>query len=113
MPRSSLSLDLNSSQVARLEKLLRAGFRFIMQERYGGYFGVERDGFVTLIDPGGGKLRLFGQAGYLMADGIGMLVERSNGKAFVWHQDSIPATPALLEKYQRFRAEIEELLREE
>ena len=106
-------MNLNPSQVASLEKLLQAGFRFITQERYGRYFGIERDGFVVLIDPGDGNLRMFGQAGYLMGDGIGMLVERDKGRAFVWHQDSVPATPELLDRYQRFRAQVEDLLREE
>lgn len=92
--------------------MLQAGFHFVTQERYGRYFGVERDGFVALIDPGDGNLRMFGQAGYLMGDGIGMLVERRGGKAFVWHQDSVPAPPELIDRYQRFRTEIEDLLRE-
>jgi hypothetical protein len=106
-------LELAPSQTARLEKLLEAGFHFITQERYGPYFGVERDGFVILIDPADGGLRTFGQAGYRIGDGIGMLVERGGKKEFVWHQQSVPATPQLLAIYERFRTEVEHLLREE
>ena len=53
---------------------------------------MERDGFVILVDPSNGHLRTFGQAGLMTGEGIGMLVERGAGKAFVWHQHSVPAT---------------------
>ena len=106
------SLDLTPSQIARLEKTLQAGFRFITLERHGRCFGVARDGFAVLIDPADGQLRTYGQAGYLIGDGIAMLVERGGGKAFVWHRESVPATPALLAAYDSFRTEIENLLRE-
>ena len=39
-------LSLTPAQVEILERLLRAGFRFLTFERYGAYFAVERDGFV-------------------------------------------------------------------
>jgi hypothetical protein len=106
-------LDLTPSQIARLERVLQAGFHFITLERYGGYFGIERDGFVALIDAAQGGLGVFGQAGYLIGDGIAMLVERGGVKAFVWHQQTMPATPELLATYARFRAEIESLLKAE
>jgi hypothetical protein len=106
-------LDLTPSQIARLEKLLQAGFRFITLERFGRYFGIERDGFAVLIDAADGRLRTFGQTGCLIGDGIGMLVEPEAEKAFVWHGESVPATPPMLAAYERFRTDIENLLREE
>lgn len=106
-------MDLNPSQIARLEKLLRAGFRFITLERYARYVGVERDGFVILIDPADGGLQMLGQPGYLIGDGIAMLVQRGDGMAFVWHGESVPATPEMLNSYERFRTEVESLIGEE
>ena len=103
-------MDLTPAQLAALEKLLRAGFRFVTIERVERCLGVERDGFVALLDPADGGLKVFGQVGLRIADGIGMLVDRSGGKAFVWHGDSVPATPPLLETYHRFKAELEQLL---
>jgi len=100
-------VDLTPAQVERLEKLLRSGFRFVTLDRYERLLGVERDGFIVLLDPKDGNLKPFSQPGYRIDDGIGMLVEREAGTAFVWHAQSVPATAELLEAYQRFRSEIE------
>ncbi len=93
---SRLILDLTSAQISTLEKLLRTGFKFVTLERYGRYLAVEKEGFIALLDPAEGKVRLFSQVGYRMGDGIGMLVERREGKAFVWHGKSAAASPQLL-----------------
>jgi len=74
------------------------------------YLGVEKSGFVALLDPSEGGLKMFGQSGYRMGRGIGMLVERGAGKAFVWKTESTAATPELLAEYERFKAELKELL---
>lgn len=106
-------MDLTPSQIAILQELLQAGFRFLTLPRYERYVGAERDGFVWLLDPGGGQIRTFGQAGYLVGDGLAMLVEREAGNAFVWHERSVAATPELLAGYERFRAELRNLLEKE
>ena len=106
-------MDLTAGQIANLQKVLEAGFRFVTLERYGRYFGIERDGFAILIDPAEGRLRTFGQAGYLIGDGIGMLVERGGAKEFVWHRDSVAATQELLAAYERFRSEVGALFTDE
>jgi hypothetical protein len=106
-------MELTPSQIRVLEKLLRAGFRFLTLPRYERYIAVEREGFVWLMDPGRGELGLFGQAGYLMGDGLAMLVERGAAKAFVCHEQSVAATPQLLAAYERFRVELGNLLKKE
>ena len=106
-------MDITRSQVARLQKLLDSGFRFVSIERVERYLGVERDGFAALLEPSEGQLRIFSQVGYRLEGGIAMLVERGEGKAFVWHDQEVPATPELLERYRRFRADLEDLLKEE
>ena len=111
--RTGGAMDLTPSQIATLEELLRAGFRFLTLPRYERYVAVERDGFVWLLDPSGGEVRAFGQAGYLVADGLAMLVDRGAGKAFVWHEQSVAATPHLLAAYERFRADLGNLLKKE
>ncbi|MGA2631882.1 MAG: hypothetical protein ABSG54_16925 [Terriglobia bacterium] len=103
-------LSLTPAQVEILERLLRAGFRFLTLERYGAYFAVERDGFVALLNPTGGNLTLFSQAGYLIGESIGMLVEKPGGKAFVFHEQSVPATPELLAAYEQFKKHLGEIL---
>jgi hypothetical protein len=101
---------LNSVQRQKLESMLRAGFRFLSIERYAGFLAVEKDNFVALLDPGQGGLKLFSQIGYLMGGGIGMLVEDRAGKAFVFHADRIPATPAMLAAYEAFRENLLQIL---
>lgn len=103
-------VDLTPSQAGILERFLSAGFQFVTLEHMERYLGVERAGFVALLDPSEGRLKLFGQPGYRMGRGIGMLVERGAGKAFVWKSESVEATPELLAAYERFRVEVKELL---
>ncbi len=104
------SLELNQAQIAILQNLLKAGFEFVTLEHVVRYLPVQKNGFVALLDPSAGKLGIFGQIGYRTGDGVGMMVERPEGKAFVWKNQSVPATPELLEAYQRFKSELEESL---
>jgi len=102
--------ELSPGQVAVLQSLLKAGFGFVTFERYARYVGVERDGFVALLETGEGKVKLFGQVGYHVGEGIAMLVERAGGKAFVWKGESVAATPELLAGYARFKLDLRRLL---
>ena len=104
---------LNSAQIATLEGLLRAGFRFLTLERYERFLAAEKNGFAALLDPSGGKLTVFSQAGYLMGEGIGMLIEEPSGKYFVYHGQRTPATLDLLAAYENFKRELGELLSSE
>jgi hypothetical protein len=104
-------MDLNPDQIERLEKLLHSGFRPVTLDRYERLLGVERDGFIVLLDLSEGNVRAFSQPGYRIGDGIGVLVERDGGQAFVWHDQSVSATVEMLETYQSFRAEVESALK--
>jgi hypothetical protein len=101
---------LNPEQVSTLESLLQAGFRFVTYERYARYPAVEREGFVALLDVSGGKVQLFGQVGYHVGEGIGMLLEKGRGKEFVWKGQSVTATPEMLAAYERTRLDLLRLL---
>jgi hypothetical protein len=97
-------------QVARLECLLKAGFQFITFEQFARYPAVEKAGFVALLDISGDKVRQFGSVGFHLGNGIGVLIERPGGKAFVWKNDSVEATPELLAAYESVKKELSELL---
>ena len=101
---------LTPAQVARLESLLKAGFQFVTFEQFARYPAVEKAGFVALLDISGEKVRQFGSVGYHLGNGIGVLIERSGGKAFVWKNESVEATPELLAAYERVKKELAELL---
>jgi len=103
-------LNLTAVQVDILDRLLRAGFRFVTFGRYARYLAVEKAGFVALLDPSGGKVALFSQAGYLMDEGSGMLMAKPEGQAFVYHDHAVPATAKLLHAYEQFKSELHELL---
>ena len=103
---------LTPAQVARLESLLKAGFQFVTFEQFARYPAVEKAGFVALLDISGEKVRQFGSVGYHLGNGIGVLIERAGGKAFVWKNESVEATPELLATYERVKKELAELLTE-
>ena len=103
---------LTPAQVARLESLLKAGFQFVTFEQFARYPGVEKAGFVALLDISGEKVRQFGSVGYHLGSGIGVLIERAGGKAFVWKNESVEATPELLATYESVKKELDELLTE-
>src|SRR5205809_6316747 len=86
-------MALTPAQAAVLERFLKAGFKFVTLEHMERYLAVEKEGFVALLDPADGRLNLFGQAGYRMEKGIGMLVEGREGKSFIWKRESVTATP--------------------
>lgn len=102
--------ELTPSQIRVFQKLLDAGFQFASMERITRQVVVEKDRFVALLDPAEGKLKLFGQIGYRLGDGIGMLVEQGGQHSFVWKKQSIPATPVLLSGYSRVKKELAEIL---
>jgi len=102
--------ELSPDQAHTLEALLRAGFRFVTFERYARYPAVEREGFVALLDISGGNVKLFGQVGYHLGEGIAMLVDRGADKAFVWKSESLPATPELLGRYEETKADLRRLM---
>ena len=102
--------EMSPRQVAFLESLLQAGFQFVTFERYARYLAVEREGFVALLEVGDGNVQLFGQVGYHVGEGIAMLVDPPEGKAFVWKREMVPATPELLAGYERTKADLRRLL---
>ncbi len=103
-------LDLTPNQIAVLQRLLNAGFHFASLEHVTRHVAVDRDGFVALLEPADDKLKIFGQVGYRIGDGIGMLVEQREGKAFIWKGRTVEATPELLAAYARVKAELRALL---
>ncbi len=109
MPETA-PLELTPAQILILQSLLKSGFEFVPLSHVVRYLPVQKDGFVALLDPSGGKLEIFGQAGYRIGEGVGVLVEKEQGKAFVWKGQSVEATTALLEGFERFKQGLKDLL---
>jgi hypothetical protein len=104
--------ELSPQQASRLKRLLEAGFQFLTFEQFARYPAVEKAGFVALLDLSAGRVTQFGSVGYRVGSGIGVLVERDAGQAFVHKQESVAATPKLLSDYHRVKQELAELLTE-
>jgi hypothetical protein len=102
--------SLTVTQVACLERLLKAGFQFITFEQFARYPAVEKAGFVALLDISRGRVQQFGSLGYHLGSGVGVLIERQGGKAFVWKNERVSATPELLASYESIKKELGELL---
>jgi len=103
---------LDATQVACLERLLKAGFQFVTFEQFARYPAVEKGGFVALLDLSGGKVRQFGSVGYRVGNGIGVLIERGRSQAFVWKNEAAEATPERLAFYEAVKKELIDLLRD-
>ena len=101
---------LTAAQVACLERLLKAGFQFTAFEQFARYPAATKNGFVALLDISRGRVLRFGNVGYHLGNGVGVLLERSGGKVFVWKNESVPATPELLATYTSVKRELDELL---
>ena len=104
--------QLTPSQVAKLERLVRAGFKFVTFERFARYPAAEKNGFVALLDTAAGRIKIFGQVGYHLGEGIGVLIELGAGKFFVWKEQTVAATPELLQAYLDFRRDLQAILEE-
>lgn len=107
------AIALSENQRAALERLLRAGFRFMTLERVERHLAAERDGFVALLDLSGSQVQLFGQIGRAMRGGLGMLIEQQGRKVFVCHEEVVEASDDLLNRYAQFKAELCRLLGDE
>jgi hypothetical protein len=103
--------ELTQGQARILQKLLQAGFEFASIEHVARHIVMEKEGFIALLDPADGQLRVFGQLGYRVGDGIGMLIEQGGRQAFVWKKESMEATPEILTSYARVRGELAEILK--
>ena len=99
--------------MARLQALLTAGFQFVTFEQFARHPAVQKEGFVALLDLSGEKVRMLGSVGYDFGKGIGVLIERGGERLFVCKDLATAATPELLATYQRVKAELAVLLREE
>ena len=94
----------------QLRNLHAAGFEPITLERYPGYFGVVRDGFVALLRPEGERLGLFSAPGRLLGGDYGVLVQHGRETGFRAKTQWEPAGPELIESFERFRRDLAQAL---
>lgn len=88
-----------------------AGFELQTFERFPKAIGVLRDQWIAFLVPGPDGLQILGNIGRRMGESLGPLVERNGRKVFLHKDESIDATPDLIEGYERFRVDLKNILR--
>jgi hypothetical protein len=97
----------------QLQRLYLAGFELETFERFPNAIGVVHDGFIAFLVPGPDGLQILGNVGRRMGESLGPLVERNGRKVFVHKQEEIEATAEMIATLERFRSDLQEILRAE
>ena len=94
----------------QLQRIYLAGFELQTFERYPNAIGVIRDGCIALLRATPTGLQMIGTAGWRMGEVLGVLVEKDGQQVFQAKAETVEATPERLERLQKFRTDLEELL---
>jgi len=97
----------------QLQKLYLAGFELETFERFPKAIGVVRDSCIAFLVPGPDGLQILGNIGWRMGESLGPLVERGGRKVFVHKDQMIEATSERITTLERFKADLNALLRGE
>ena len=95
----------------QLQRLYLAGFEFQTFERFPKCVGVVRDECIALLVPGVDGLQILGTPGWRMGQAIGVLTEVQGRKVFQAKTEIVEATGERLAALERFREELEQVLR--
>lgn len=99
--------DLTEEQIRALEALRARGFELMVFPRFANYIGVRKGQCAALLGQGAeGKLVIFGEPSYLVADNISVLVRRGKARYFVWKEHELEASAERLAELERFAAEL-------
>jgi len=96
----------------QLQRLYAAGFDLQTFDRFPAAIGVLRDQCIAFLVPGPDGLQILGNVGWRMGESLGPLVERGGQKVFVHKHETLEATPERIAMLERFKVDLERLLRE-
>lgn len=94
-----------------LQKLYLEGFELQTFDRYPNSIGVLRDGCIALLQATPSGLEIVGTPGWRMGEVLGVLVERDGRRVFQAKSEIAEATAERLEALQRFRDDLQRILR--
>ena len=100
-----------SDSAEQLQRIYLAGFELQTFDRYPRAIGVLRDGCIALLEATPDGLHMVGTPGWRMGEVLGVLVEKEGRHVFQAKDQVEDATPERLEILQRFRGELETLLK--
>ena len=95
----------------QLQRLYLAGFEVQTFERYPKCVGVLRDDCIALLVPGVDGLQILGAPGWRMGEVMGVLTEWEGRRVFQAKSEIVEATAERLAILQKFRDDLEELLK--
>jgi hypothetical protein len=95
----------------QLQRLYLAGFELQTFERFPKCIGVIRDNCIALLVPGVDGLQILGTPGWRMGEVMGVLTEREGRKVFQAKSEVVQATPVRLAILEKFRHDLNQLLR--
>lgn len=95
----------------QLQRIYVAGFELQTFDRFPKCVGVVRDNCIALLVPGMDGLQMLGTPGWRMGEVLGVLVEKDGRQVFQAKDQIVEATAERLEALQRFRTDLERLLR--
>lgn len=96
----------------QLQRLYVAGFDLQTFDRFPKCVGVVRDHCIALLVPDPNGLQVLGTPGWRMGEVMGVRVEKDGRQVFQSKEELVEATPARLEELERFRRDLESLLKE-
>ena len=94
----------------QLQQIYVAGFELKVFDRFPKCIGVVRDNCIALLVPAVDGLQMLGTPGWLIGEGIGVLVEAGGRRIFQSKQEIVEATPERLEALRKFREDLRRLL---
>jgi hypothetical protein len=96
-----------------LQRIYLAGFEFQTFGRFPKCVGVVRDQCIALLVPTPEGLQMLGTPGWQMGEAIGVLVEMGGRQVFQAKQEIVEATPQRMAALDKFRADLQALLKGE
>ena len=95
----------------QLQRLYLDGFELQTFERYPNSIAVLRAGCIALLRAAPTGLEMVGTPGWRMGEVMGVLVERDGRQVFQAKTETVDASPERLVALQRFRVDLERLLK--
>lgn len=95
----------------QLQRIYLAGFELQTFDRYPKCVGAVRGNCIALLVPGVDGFQILGTPGWRMGEVMGVLTEREGRQVFQAKSEVVDATTDMLQVLQRFRDDLNGLIR--
>ena len=103
--------EFTPAHIAILERIVAQGFTPVAFPLYANAIGVRRGSLAALLVPAGeAALKIMGEPCFVIGANLAVRTRREGRLIFVWKEESVEATPELLEELARFSADLAKLL---